>query len=205
MERTEKVSCNLLGPTALGFRHRDDILEVTRLLEGMGIAVNAVAPMGASPADIARLGAAHFNVLLYPETGESAARWAEKTLKQPYTKTVPIGVGATRDFVAEVAALAGVAPVADDSRLRQPWWSASVDSTYPHRQARVPVRRRNPCDRGGPRRARRDGLRGGGHGLLQPRIRPPHARGRQGLRARGARDRRLPRSRGRPFRRSRPS
>ncbi|ATN63509.1 ferredoxin:protochlorophyllide reductase (ATP-dependent) subunit B [Cereibacter sphaeroides] len=130
MERTEKVSCNLLGPTALGFRHRDDILEVTRLLEGMGIAVNAVAPMGASPADIARLGAAHFNVLLYPETGESAARWAEKTLKQPYTKTVPIGVGATRDFVAEVAALAGVAPVADDSRLRQPWWSASVDSTY---------------------------------------------------------------------------
>lgn len=93
---------------------------MTRLLEGMGIAVNAVAPMGASPADIARLGAAHFNVLLYPETGESAARWAEKTLKQPYTKTVPIGVGATRDFVAEVAALAGVAPVADDSRLRQP-------------------------------------------------------------------------------------
>ncbi|WP_145103472.1 ferredoxin:protochlorophyllide reductase (ATP-dependent) subunit B [Cereibacter sediminicola] len=130
IDRTAQVSCNILGPTALGFRHRDDVTEITRLLEGMGIAVNVVAPMGSSPADIARLGAAHFNVLLYPETAESAARWAEKTLKQPYTKVVPIGVGATRDFIAEVAKLAGVEPKADESRLRQPWWSASVDSTY---------------------------------------------------------------------------
>jgi light-independent protochlorophyllide reductase subunit B len=48
----------------------------------------------------------------------------------PFTKTVPIGVGATRDFVAEVAELAGVEPKLDDSRLRLPWYSASVDSTY---------------------------------------------------------------------------
>jgi light-independent protochlorophyllide reductase subunit B len=45
---------------------------------------------------------------------------------------VPIGVGATRDFIAEVAALAGVDPspvlAADPSRL--PWYSRSVDSTY---------------------------------------------------------------------------
>ena len=29
--RTERISCNILGPTALGFRHRDDIQEITNL------------------------------------------------------------------------------------------------------------------------------------------------------------------------------
>ena len=74
--------------------------------------------------------AAHFNVLLYPETGESAARWLEKAHGQPWTKTVPIGVGATRDFIAELQRLAGTDAAPDDSRLRLPWWSGSVDSTY---------------------------------------------------------------------------
>ncbi|PTW51588.1 ferredoxin:protochlorophyllide reductase (ATP-dependent) subunit B [Rhodovulum kholense] len=130
MERTAHVSANLIGPVGLGFRHRDDITEVTALLEEMGIAVNVVAPMGATPADIARMGAAHFNVLMYPEHAETAARWMEKNLGQPFTKTVPIGVGATRDFIAEVARIAGVEPKADDARLRMPWYSQSVDSTY---------------------------------------------------------------------------
>ncbi|WP_414898682.1 ferredoxin:protochlorophyllide reductase (ATP-dependent) subunit B [Rhodovulum sp. YEN HP10] len=130
MERTAHVSANLIGPVGLGFRHRDDITEVTALLEEMGISVNVVAPMDATPADIARMGAAHFNVLMYPEHAETAARWMEKTLGQPYTKTVPIGVGATRDFIAEVAGIAGVEPKADDARLRMPWYSQSVDSTY---------------------------------------------------------------------------
>ena len=130
MERTPEITCNLLGPTGLGFRHRDDVEEISRMLAEAGITVNVCAPMGAAPADIARLGAAHFNVLLYPETAESAARWCERELGQPYTKTVPIGVGATRDFLAEVSGLAGRAITCDDSRLRLPWYSASVDSTY---------------------------------------------------------------------------
>ncbi|TDX30540.1 ferredoxin:protochlorophyllide reductase (ATP-dependent) subunit B [Rhodovulum visakhapatnamense] len=130
IERTAHVSANLIGPVGLGFRHRDDIVEVTALLEEMGISVNVVAPMGAAPADIARMGAAHFNVLMYPEHAETAARWMEKNLGQPFTKTVPIGVGATRDFIAEVAGIAGVQPKADDARLRMPWYSQSVDSTY---------------------------------------------------------------------------
>ena len=130
MERTKQSTANLIGPTALGFRHRDDIQEVTALLSDMGISVNVVAPMTSSPADIARMGAAHFNVLMYPETAESAARWMERELGQPYTKTVPIGVGATRDFIAEVAAISGNEAYLDTSRLRLPWYSNSVDSTY---------------------------------------------------------------------------
>jgi light-independent protochlorophyllide reductase subunit B len=128
--KTERVTCNLIGATALGYRHRDDIEELTGLLSDMGIDINVCAPMGATPSDIARLGAAHFNVLMYPETGESACRWMERDLGLPFTKTVPIGVGATRDFIAEVAALTGLSPKVDESRLRLPWYSSSVDSTY---------------------------------------------------------------------------
>lgn len=120
---------NLLGPTALGFRHRDDVVEVTRLLSHMGVDIACVAPLGASPADVARLGTADANILLYPETGEAAARWLERQFGTPTIRTVPIGHAATRAFVAELAAALGIeAPDMADSRL--PWWSRSVDSTY---------------------------------------------------------------------------
>jgi light-independent protochlorophyllide reductase subunit B len=76
------------------------------------------------------MGQAHFNVLLYPETGESAARYCEKTFGQPYTKVVPIGVGATNDFIAEVRNLSGSTSTVDMQQSRQQWWSRSVDSTY---------------------------------------------------------------------------
>ena len=128
--KTDRMTCNLIGATALGYRHRDDIEELTGLLSDMGIEINVCAPMGATPSDIARLGAAHFNVLMYPETGESACRWMERDLGLPFTKTIPIGVGATRDFLAEVAAITGLSPKVDESRLRLPWYSSSVDSTY---------------------------------------------------------------------------
>jgi light-independent protochlorophyllide reductase subunit B len=124
--------CNLLGPTALGFRHRDDVTEVTKLLGAMGIDVAVVAPLGASPDDIAQIGKADFNIVLYPETGETAAKWLEKTFHQPCVRTIPIGYGATRDFIAEVANVAGVdpKPALQSGHSRMPWWSRSVDSTY---------------------------------------------------------------------------
>ena len=130
VEKTARITANLIGPTALGFRHRDDITEVTALLSDMGIGVNVVAPYDARPMDIANLGAAHFNVLMYPETAETAARWMERELDLPYTKIVPIGVGATRDFVSEIASITGRNVILDEGRLRMPWYSASVDSTY---------------------------------------------------------------------------
>jgi light-independent protochlorophyllide reductase subunit B len=44
---------------------------------------------------------------------------------------MPIGVGATRDFIKEVAALAGVEVPADlEKDSRSVWFSRSVDSTY---------------------------------------------------------------------------
>ena len=136
-EPGRRPSCNLLGATALGFRHRDDVAEITRLLDRLGVDVNVAAPMGAAPADLDRLGDADFNVVLYPEIVAQAAKWLERAFQQPATKTVPIGVGATRDFIKEVVALcADEAVTANAERLlsreesRLPWYSRSVDSTY---------------------------------------------------------------------------
>ena len=124
--------CNVLGPAALGFRHRDDVVEITRLLAQLGIDVNVTAPLGATPADIARLGDAEFNVVLYPEIAGQAAAWLARSFGQKATKSVPIGIGGTRDFINEVAALAGVDPsaVLAASPSRLPWYSRSVDSNY---------------------------------------------------------------------------
>jgi light-independent protochlorophyllide reductase subunit B len=127
--------CNILGPTALGFRHRDDIIEITKLLESLGIAVNVTAPRSASPDDLKRLGDADFNVVLYPEIASTAAQWLSKTFGQPATKTIPIGMGATREFIEEVVQLAQLDPQVAKRALatmdaRAPWYAKSVDSTY---------------------------------------------------------------------------
>jgi light-independent protochlorophyllide reductase subunit B len=122
--------CNLLGPTALGFRHRDDVREIEQLLGRLGVAVNVVAPLSASPADLARLGEADFNIVLYPEIADTAAGWLERQFGQKRVKTVPIGVGATRDFVAEVAELAGLSAADCERNSNLPWYSRSVDANY---------------------------------------------------------------------------
>ena len=130
-----RARCNLLGPTALGFRHRDDVTEITQLLGYLGVDVHVCAPLNASVADIRRLPQADFNVVLYPEVAALAAQWLQRVHGMPMVKTVPIGVGATREFINEVAALAGtgtgvVNTVLGNSAARSPWYSRSVDSTY---------------------------------------------------------------------------
>ena len=98
----------------------------------------------------ARLGEADFNVVLYPEIAVQAANGWSAPSRQPMVKTVPIGVGATRDFIAEVAAIAGVDASAVLSRRgsRLPWYSTSVDSTYLTGKRVVRLWRRDPRDRG---------------------------------------------------------
>ena len=124
--------CNILGPTALGFRHRDDVREISGILKWLGVEICVTAPLGATPEDITRLGEADFNVVLYPEIALPAAKWLEKNHKQPFTQTIPIGVGATRAFIEEVAALAGVHPAAAlDEETRHARLGIRARSTRP--------------------------------------------------------------------------
>jgi light-independent protochlorophyllide reductase subunit B len=127
-----RASCNILGPTALGFRHRDDLLAIRQILTQLQVDINLVAPLGASPADLSRLGEADFNVLLYPEIGSQAAQWLSRTFDQPTVKAIPIGLGATREFIREVAMLSGADPTAAmrGASSHSSWYSHSVDSAY---------------------------------------------------------------------------
>jgi light-independent protochlorophyllide reductase subunit B len=127
---SHRPSVNLLGPSALGFRCRDDVLEITRLLQSVGVDVNVAAPAGASPQQLLQLPEADANVCLYPEVAEMTCRWLERCFRQPIIRTVPIGVGATRDFLAEVSAVTGISLPAGTDACRLPWYSRSVDSTY---------------------------------------------------------------------------
>lgn len=130
--KSVRAVCNLLGPTALGFRHRDDLAEVTKLIVDLGIDINVVAPWNATPADIARLPEADFNIVLYPEIALTTAQWLQRNFNQPYTRTVPIGAAATRQFIQEVAKLAGIDPALAQvgAEQRSSWYARSVDSTY---------------------------------------------------------------------------
>jgi light-independent protochlorophyllide reductase subunit B len=131
-----QTTCNILGPSSLGFRNRDDLQEIKQLLESIGVQVNVVAPLQASPDDLARLNQAHFNVVLYREIGQATADFLQRQFKQPFTTTVPIGLKGTLAFIDEVAALAGLDPVQaraaakNSANNRSQWYSESVDATY---------------------------------------------------------------------------
>ena len=130
-ERRPRV--NLIGPSLLGFRCRDDVLEIRRLLEAHGIEVNAVVPLAARVTDVERLPLADANVCLVPEVAEPCCTWLERHFGQPFTRTVPIGIGATTDFLKELHSLLGLEapdPREAQRQSRLPWYAASVDSTY---------------------------------------------------------------------------
>jgi light-independent protochlorophyllide reductase subunit B len=132
---------NLLGPSLLGFRCRDDVREITALLADHGIDVNVVAPLGARPADLLRLPGADANLCLYPELAGPVCSWLERSFGMPTVRTVPIGVGATAAFLRELHGVLGLDLPAElvaaadgvceaERRSRLPWYSRSVDSTY---------------------------------------------------------------------------
>jgi len=132
---------NLLGPSLLGFRCRDDVREITRLLGEHGVDVSVVAPLGARPADLQRLPEADANVCLYPEVAGSLCSWLERSFGMPTVKTVPLGIGATVAFLRELHGVLGMELPADlqpdpeglcpaEKASRLPWYSRSVDSTY---------------------------------------------------------------------------
>ena len=132
-EAGRRPRVNLIGPSLLGFRCRDDVIEISRLLASHGIDVNTVVPLEATVADIMRLPEADLNVCLYAEIAESCCSWMERQFGIPFTRTMPIGVGATADFLAETHNLLGMeAPDAREGEhsSKLPWYSASVDSTY---------------------------------------------------------------------------
>ena len=149
-----RASCNILGATALGFRHRDDVRAVTQILEQLGVNINVIAPLGATPADLARLGEADFNVVLYPEIASQAATVALPQLRSADGQGHSPGVGGDPRVHSRGGAHRGRGPVARPRRhavafeLVCPFGRLHL----PHGKARVRIRRRDALDRGGAHR-----------------------------------------------------
>jgi light-independent protochlorophyllide reductase subunit B len=96
----------------------------------MGVAVNVVAPLGASPHDLMRIPQAHANICLYPEVAGPVCDWLKRNFKQPCINQIPLGVSGTESFLDEVAETLNIDRPAQTEQSRLPWYSRSVDSTY---------------------------------------------------------------------------
>lgn len=92
---TDAPSVNVIGPASLGFHVRPDLISLRRMMQALGVRLNAVAPLGASLDDLRRLPAAWVTVAPYRELGRGAAEYLEEQFGVPALYDAPIGVQPT--------------------------------------------------------------------------------------------------------------
>jgi light-independent protochlorophyllide reductase subunit B len=106
--RTPQPSVNLFGAPVMDPLATAELSEVTRLLELIGVEVNATVPLGATAEDLARLPRAWANVVLNREFGEAATLYLQDELKLPRVATPvvgAVGTGAMLRAVGELCSL----------------------------------------------------------------------------------------------------
>ena len=94
-ERSPYPTVNLFGPPIFGPGAAAEYAEAERLLDLIGVEVNARAPLGADARDLGRLPRAWANVLLYREVGESATLFLQDEFGMPRVTTPMIGAAGT--------------------------------------------------------------------------------------------------------------
>ena len=97
---------NLLGPTCSTFNWMADVCELRRMLQGIGITVNAVLTAGSTVEELKRAPRAALNLCLYPyDCGLTTAGEMEKRFGTPFLDDIiPMGFENSARWLERIAA-----------------------------------------------------------------------------------------------------
>jgi light-independent protochlorophyllide reductase subunit B len=109
-ERSPYPTVNLFGPPVFGPSAAAEYAEAERLMDLIGVEVNARVPLGASVGDLGRLPRAWANVLLYREVGESATLYLQDEFGTGRVTTPMIGAAGTGAALRAVGELCDLDP-----------------------------------------------------------------------------------------------
>jgi light-independent protochlorophyllide reductase subunit B len=104
-EKTAKPSVNIIGLSTLSFHSNHDTTELTRLMESLGIEVNAIVPNGFFVHEIKNLPRAWFNLIPYREQGLPTAEFLKTEFGMPFVDVTPMGVVETARCIRAIAAV----------------------------------------------------------------------------------------------------
>ena len=129
--RTANPSVNLIGPSLLGFHDRSNVEALRRTLAAVGIDVNAVVPLGASPQDLRGIGRAWVNVPTAHELALPTLEYLHDRFATPFARELPYGEAGTTRFLRELCGLCEIpatriAAAAKQSQLL--WYARTVDA-----------------------------------------------------------------------------
>jgi len=139
--RTERPSINLIGPSLLGFHDRSNVESLRRSLAGVGIDVNCVLPLGASPDDVRRIGHAWVNVGLAHELAQPTLEYLRERFGTPYARELPYGEAGTTRFLRELCSYCEIpgTRIAEAAKASQLLWYARTVDAHALSSKRVAV------------------------------------------------------------------
>jgi len=117
-DRSPYPTVNLFGPPVFSPGAAAEYAEAERLLDLIGVEVNARVPLGADARDLRRLTRAWANLLLYREVGESATLYLQDEHGIPRVTTPMIGAAGTG---AALRAIGGLCQLDPKSVQRTIW------------------------------------------------------------------------------------
>jgi light-independent protochlorophyllide reductase subunit B len=109
-DRSPYPTVNLFGPPVFSPGATAEYAEAERLLDLIGVEVNARVPLGADARDLRRLTRAWANLLLYREVGESATLYLQDEHGIPRVTTPMIGAAGTGAALRAIGELCQLDP-----------------------------------------------------------------------------------------------